>query len=297
MADPDSPSTQDRLSAELAQKAQELEALQAELEETNRGVVALYAELDVQAAELRRATELKSRFLAYMSHEFRTPIASIQSLARLLLERVDGPLNDEQARQVGFIRDTAVEFAEMVNDLLDLAKIEAGRVDVNAAWFQMVEVFAALRGMFRPVLVNPAVNLIFEEPKGLPRLFNDDRKLAQILRNFISNALKFTEQGEVRVSATQREPATVTFAVADTGMGIAPQAHRAIFQDFVQVDSPVQKRLRGTGLGLSLSRQLAELLGGSVGFESELGKGSTFWVTLPIEWVMGDTHANRRFND
>ncbi len=296
MAGPES-SAPDRLAAELAEKSQLVEALQAELEETNRGVVALYAELDVQAAELRRATELKSRFLAYMSHEFRTPIASIQSLSRLLLERVDGPLTEEQVRQVTFIRETAGEFAEMVNDLLDLAKIEAGRVDVNVAWFQMVDLFAALRGMFRPVLVNPGVNLIFEEPQGLARIYNDDRKLAQILRNFISNALKFTEQGEVRVSAVQRDPATVTFAVADTGLGIAPQAHGAIFQDFVQVDSPVQKRLRGTGLGLSLSRQLADLLGGSVGFESELGKGSTFWVTLPVEWVTGSTHANRRFND
>jgi signal transduction histidine kinase len=271
------------LSAELADKTRELVELQTELEETNRGVVALYAELDVQAEQLRQATELKSRFLAYMSHEFRTPIASIQSLSRLLIERVDGPLTVEQERQVKFIRDTAAEFSEMVNDLLDLAKVEAGRVEINAAWFEMVDLFSALRGMFRPVLVNPDVNLIFEEPKGVPRLFNDDRKLSQILRNFISNALKFTVHGDVRVSAVLNDDSTVTFAVADAGIGIAHEAHGSIFQDFVQVDSPLQKRLRGTGLGLSLSKRLAELLGGSVGFESELGKGSTFWVKLPIQ--------------
>ena len=271
-----------RLRHDLEQKTLEIEALQNELEETNRGVVALYAELDVQTEELRQATELKSRFLAYMSHEFRTPIASIQSLTRLLIARIDGPLTVEQERQVKFISDTASEFSDMVNDLLDLAKMEAGRVDIDAAWFELVDLFSALRGMFRPVLVNPDVNLIFEEPQGLPRLFSDDRKLSQILRNFISNALKFTVQGDVRVSAVLSDDGFVTFAVSDSGIGIAPDAHAAIFQDFVQVDSPLQKRLRGTGLGLSLSKRLAGLLGGSVGFESDLGMGSTFWVKLPV---------------
>jgi signal transduction histidine kinase len=276
-----------QLAGELEQRSLELDALRSELEETNRGVVALYAELDVQAEELRRATELKSRFLAYMSHEFRTPIASMQSLCRLLLARVDGPLTPEQERQINFIGTTAAEFSDMVNDLLDLAKVEAGRVDINGAWFELVDLFSALRGMFRPVLVNPDVNLIFEEPHGLPRLFSDDRKLAQILRNFISNALKFTLRGDVRVSAVLDEGGSVTFAVADTGIGIAADAHGAIFRDFVQVDSPLQKRLRGTGLGLSLSKRLAELLGGAVGFESNLGKGSTFWVKLPIRIESG----------
>src|SRR5512134_3601795 len=172
------------LAAALESKALELSALQSELEETNRGVVALYAELDAQAEQLRQATELKSRFLAYMSHEFRTPIASFQSLTRLLLAHTDGPLTPEQEKQVRFISDTAAEFSDMVNDLLDLAKVEAGRVDINPAWFDMVDLFAALRGMFRPVLVNPEVNLVFEEPQGVPRLFTDDRKLSQILRNF-----------------------------------------------------------------------------------------------------------------
>ena len=271
------------LTAALEQKTLELSAMQAELEETNRGVVALYAELDAQAEQLRHATELKSRFLAYMSHEFRTPIASFQSLTRLLLARTDGPLTAEQEKQIRFISDTAEEFSDMVNDLLDLAKVEAGRVEINTAWFEMVDLFSALRGMFRPVLVNPEVNLIFEEPQGMPKLFTDDRKLSQILRNFVSNALKFTVQGDVRVSAVLNDDATVTFAVADTGIGIAADAHASIFQDFVQVDSPLQKRWRGTGLGLSLSKRIAELLGGSVGFSSELGKGSTFWVTLPAE--------------
>ena len=259
----------------------EVDNLRTELEETNRGVLALYAELDAQADALREATELKSRFLAYMSHEFRTPIGSIRSIARLLMDRVDGPLTDEQERQVRFIQETSAEFDDMVNDLLDLAKVEAGRVTISPGWFELVDLFSALRGMFKPVLTSPDVVLVFEEPVGVTKLYTDDRKLAQVLRNYISNALKFTTRGEVRVSAREDDAGHVTFAVSDTGIGIAPEFHHAIFHDFAQVDSPIQKRLRGTGLGLSLSKRLAELLGGTVALESALGQGSTFSVTLP----------------
>lgn len=277
---PDDPAA---LSAALEASRREAQELRAELEETNRGVLALYAELDAQADQLRQATDLKSRFLAYMSHEFRTPINSIRSITRLLLDRVDGPLTEEQEKQVAFIQQNATEFAEMVDDLLDLAKVEAGRVEISPAWFEMVDLFSALRGMFKPVLTNPAVSLVFEEPQGaVPRLYTDDRKLSQILRNFISNALKFTPKGEVRVGARFDGEDRVTFSVTDTGIGIAPEFHATIFQDFSQVKSPLQKRLRGTGLGLSLSKKLGELLGGSVQLESEPGRGSVFSVTIPV---------------
>ena len=266
----------------LAESRREAQALRSELEETNRGVLALYAELDAQADELREATELKSRFLAYMSHEFRTPINSIRSIARLLRDRLDGPLTEEQERQVDFIQQMATEFADMVDDLLDLAKVEAGRVEISPAWFEMVDLFSALRGMFKPVLTNPEVSLLFETPVDVLKLYTDDRKLSQILRNFISNALKFTPRGEVRVSARAAGEDRVTFSVADTGIGIPAEFHDDIFKDFSQVQSPLQKRLRGTGLGLSLSKRLAELLGGSVHVESTPGQGSVFSVTLPI---------------
>ena len=275
------------LQAAVDDKTQQIEALQMELDETNRGVVALYAELDTQAQQLQRATDLKSRFLAYMSHEFRTPISAIRSLSRLLLDRVDGPLTDEQDKQVSFIESTVEEFAGLVNDLLDLAKVEAGRVEISPAWFEMVDLFSALRGMFRPVLTNPEVTLVFEDPQQSSRLYTDDKKLSQILRNFISNALKFTVKGEVRVSAQENADGTITFAITDSGIGIDPKFHSAIFTDFTQVDSPIQKRLRGTGLGLSLSKQLAELLGGKVGLQSELGAGSTFSVTIPLRMNAG----------
>jgi signal transduction histidine kinase len=268
---------------ELVAARAEIDALRNELDETNQGVLALYAELDGQATELRQATELKSRFLAYMSHEFKTPIGSVLSITRLLLDRVDGPLTEEQEKQLHFIRQTSLEFSDMVNDLLDLAKVEAGRIDISPDWFEMMELFSALRGMFKPVLTNPAITLVFEEASGVPKLFSDDHKLAQILRNFISNALKFTSQGEIRVSARADDQGLVTFSVSDTGMGIAPEFHHAMFRDFSQIDAPIQKRLRGTGLGLSLSKRLAEVLGGTVGMHSELGKGSTFFVTIPVQ--------------
>ncbi|MDN4588193.1 histidine kinase [Xenophilus aerolatus] len=288
MSLPSDTGTSDGIPARLDAALAEVASLRAELEETNRGVVALYAELDEQAIQLRKATELKSRFLAYMSHEFRTPVNAIRSIARLLIDQIDGPLTPEQHKQMLFIQSAAVDFSEMVDDLLDLAKIEAGRVEISPAWFEMVDLFSALRGMFRPMLENEAVTLSFEEPVDLPRLYTDDRKLSQILRNFVSNALKFTQAGEVRVAALRCGGDRVRFSVIDTGIGIAPEHQAAVFDDFSQVDSPIQKRLRGTGLGLALCRQLAGLLGGEVGVESELGKGSTFFVTLPVQLAVAD---------
>src|ERR1700733_5629909 len=264
--------------------AGEVQSLNIELAETNKGVVALYGELDDQAAALREVSELKSRFLSYMSHEFRTPLGSIRSISRILLDRMDGPLNAEQEKQVTFIQESAVELNEMVNDLLDLAKIEAGRISISPAWFEMVDLFAALRGMFKPILTNESVALVFEEPVDVPRVFTDDKKLSQILRNFISNALKFTPKGEVKISSRCQTPGWVTFSVTDTGIGIAEEHLGALFQDFVQLDSPIQRRFRGTGLGLALSKRLAELLGGSVAVQSALGEGSTFSAVIPIHF-------------
>ena len=266
----------------IAQLQRETTALREELDETNQGVLALYAELDTQAEELRQASDLKSRFLSYMSHEFRTPLGSILSINSLLADELDGPLSPEQHKQVAFVSTAARELSDMVDDLLDLAKIEAGRISISPAWFDMFDLFSALRGMFRPIVDASAVDLIFEEPLGLPRLYTDDKKLGQILRNFISNSLKFTTLGEVRVSARLQGEDKVRFAVSDTGIGIAAELHDTLFEDFSQVDSPLQKRLRGTGLGLSLCKRFAALLGGEVGVDSTPGVGSTFFVIIPL---------------
>ena len=273
----------ENMDQELTDLRAENAALRAELEETNQGVLALYAELDEQAEQLREVSELKSRFLSYMSHEFRTPLGSILSMTRLLDDDMDGPLSVEQRKQVRFVSAAALELREMVDDLLDLAKIEAGRITISPAWFDLMDLFSALRGMFRPLLEGRQVDLVFEDPPPLPMLYTDDKKLAQILRNFISNALKFTQEGHVRVSARPEGEAEVRFSVHDTGIGIPQEMQAKLFEDFVQVDTPLQKRLRGTGLGLSLCRRFAELLGGRVGVESAVGVGSEFYVVLPLK--------------
>ena len=269
---------------ELRKRQDELTYLNRELQDTNRGVVALYAELDEKADHLRRADELKSKFLSNMSHEFRSPLNSILALARLLSGEVDGPLNTEQHQQVSFVKKAAEDLYELVNDLLDLAKVEAGKVEVRPVAFEVANLFGALRGMLRPLFLNQSVNLVFESPQELPPVYSDEGKVSQILRNFISNALKFTERGEVRVTAGIADADQVKFSVADTGIGIAAEDHDRIFQDFTQIENPIQKRVKGTGLGLPLSRKLAHLLGGEVQLTSELGAGSTFSLVLPVAY-------------
>jgi signal transduction histidine kinase/CheY-like chemotaxis protein len=267
---------------DLRRRQEDLVRLNHELEDTNRGVVALYAELDEKAEHLRRADEMKSRFLSNMSHEFRTPLNSILAISRLLQDRADGDLTPEQEKQVGFVRKAAQDLTELVNDLLDLAKVEAGKTVVRPVEFEIENLFGALRGMLRPLLVTDTVRLVFEED-ALPEMYSDEAKISQILRNFISNALKFTERGEIRVCAALDEDGrTVTFSVADTGIGIAPEDLDRIFSEFGQVENPLQKRHKGTGLGLALSRRLAELLGGTITVESEPGRGSTFRLALPL---------------
>ncbi|MDZ7955134.1 ATP-binding protein [Nostoc sp. DedQUE09] len=271
-----------RAMAELRKREEELSQLNQELEDTNRGVVALYAELDEKASSLQQVNELKTRFLSNMSHEFRTPLNSILSLSRMLLARMDGNLTIEQEKQVTFIQKAANGLSELVNDLLDLAKVEAGKIEVRPSSFEVSELFATLRGMLRPLLVQgSSVTLIVEEAEGIPPLYSDEGKIAQILRNFVSNALKFTERGEVRVSAVQTGHA-ITFSVSDTGIGIAHADQERIFEDFMQIESHLQKQVKGTGLGLPLSRKLAELLGGSISVKSQLGEGTTFTALIPI---------------
>jgi signal transduction histidine kinase/ActR/RegA family two-component response regulator len=267
---------------ELRSRQEELERLNTELEDTNRGVVALYAELDERAEQLRQASELKSRFLSNMSHEFRTPLNSILALSSLLLDRTDGTLTSEQERQVTYIRRSAESLTELVNDLLDLAKVEAGKLELRPVLFTIEELFGALRGVMKPLQQNDAVELIFDDPVSFPALFTDEAKVAQVLRNLISNALKFTERGEVRVTARfDHSSSACRVVVADTGIGIAPENHELVFQEFSQVANRLQFRSKGTGLGLPLSRRLAELLGGSLTLESCPGQGSAFGFIFP----------------
>ena len=228
---------------EIRRREEESQQLNQELGDTNRGVVALYAELDGRAEQLRQASELKTRFLSNMSHEFRTPLNSVLALSRLLLDRIDGELTSEQERQVGYIRRSAESLLELVNDMLDLAKVEAGKAEVKPVRFAVTSLFGALRGALKPLLTSASVDLLFEPLQDLPPLYTDEAKVAQILRNLVSNALKFTEQGEVRVTARLSEDTTsVIFAVRDTGIGIAPEHHERIFEEFSQVDTKTARR-------------------------------------------------------
>ena len=269
------------LREQLRVREEELERLTQELAETNRGVVALYAELDDRALALSQMSETKTRFLSDMSHELRAPLASMINLTRLLLAHADGPLTSEQQYQVTLIQRSAESLSDMVNDLLDIAKIEARKVDLRLEEVSVLELFAGLRGMFRPLATNESVALVIEDPAEAIVLTTDEQRVAQVLRNFISNALKFTTQGEVRVAASASDDGRVVLEVSDTGVGIAPEHQARIFEDYTQVDGPIQKRVRGTGLGLPLTRKLARLLGGEVRLSSRLGEGSRFSLVLP----------------
>jgi signal transduction histidine kinase/ActR/RegA family two-component response regulator len=278
-----------RILDELNAKQKELISLTQELEDTNRGVVALYAELDEKANHLRRADELKSRFLSNMSHEFRTPLNSIRALAKLLLEKIDGDLTTEQEVQVQYIMKGAVSLSDLVNDLLDIAKIEAGKTEVKPTSFCVSEMLSALRGMLKPLLVSNKLALNFSFPEEDIELFQDEAKISQILRNFISNALKFTEAGSIDVSVVIDQHDMVTFAVKDTGLGIPEQHLELIFEEFSQVENHLQKAVKGTGLGLPLCKNLATLLQGSIAVESTLGQGSTFSVSVPASFKLPET--------
>jgi len=267
---------------EVQRQQVRLTQLNLELEETNRGVVALSSELEQRADYQKRASELKTEFLSTITHELRTPLNSIISISGMLLDRLDGDLTEEQERQIGFIRGSARELSSMVNDVLDLAKVEAGKVVIRPRRFEVGEMFRVLRGMLKPLIQpNHPVDLIFDNVSGEAPLISDEGKVSQILRNFISNALKYTHQGEIRVSAREMDANWIEFAVSDTGIGIALEDQDRIFDDYTQIEGDHQMRIQGTGLGLPLSRKLAHMLGGQIVVTSTPGMGSTFALVLP----------------
>ncbi|MGC1210440.1 MAG: sensor histidine kinase [Micromonospora sp.] len=253
--------------------------LTEELEETNRGVVALYAELDEKSAQLRAASESKSRFLANVSHELRAPVTAVIGLARLLGDSASDPLTAEQARQVGLIRSSASDLLGLVNELLDLAKAESGRIEPNWTEVDLRALFGQLRGTVRALAIRPEVELVVEEPQAPSAVRSDEVLLAQVLRNLLHNALKFTERGEVRLRA-ERQGDRWSLSVSDTGVGIPPDLQERVFEEFYQV--PGATRVGGTGLGLPYARRLVTLLGGTMELSSEPGRGSTFTINLPV---------------
>ena len=232
-----------------------------------------------------------------MSHEFRSPLNSIKGLTGFLLARSDGELTSEQEKQIKFIRQAAEGLSTLVDDLLDLAKVEAGKASIRIGSFEVSDLFENLQGTIRPMINHAAVSLIFAEPTGIPTLHSDEGKIAQILRNFLTNAVKFTEGGEIRVAARPGPDDMVEFSVKDSGIGIAAGDLDRIFEEYGQIENPLQQRVKGIGLGLPLTRKLARLLGGSVSVASEPGVGSTFFVVIPAACLIQRTfeRKSRRF--
>jgi signal transduction histidine kinase/CheY-like chemotaxis protein len=268
---------------ELEKRNAELERLYAEATDANQGMRSLHAELDESTIELTRQAEIKARVVANVSHEFRTPLHAILGLTQILLDGIDGPLGPEQQKQVNYIRSSTEELLQMVNDILDLTKVEAGKAALKAERFSLTDFLSSMRGMLRPLLPEGApVELVFETPDEEIELDTDRGKLAQILRNLVSNAVKFTEKGRVTVRACTQD-GELMVDVRDTGVGIAHEDQERIFEEFTQVDNPLQEQHKGTGLGLPLARRMSELLGGRLTVHSAPGEGSTFTLSVPLE--------------
>ncbi|MFD0636654.1 hybrid sensor histidine kinase/response regulator [Catenulispora yoronensis] len=256
--------------------------LSEELEQTNRGVVALYAELEEKGRLLREASESKTRLWSNVSHELRTPLNSVIGLSRLLLDPDSEPLTAAQQRQVALVASAGSTLLALVDELLDVAKAEAGRMQPNLAPVDLRAVFAQLRGVLAATAPGDGVALRIPDDEDLPGLVTDEAMLIRILRNLLSNGLKFTQHGEVRLGVG-RDPAEdrLVFEVRDTGVGVPEDQQAAVFEEFYQVPGPHQRGHTGTGLGLPYARRLAELLGGSLTLESTPGEGTCVTLRLP----------------
>lgn len=280
----------------LKESQARLEAQQAELEVANRQLeeqaqtlgrqrdelARAQAELVERAEALERANRYKSEFLANMSHELRTPLNSTLILAKLLSDNKEGNLTSEQVRFASTIHSSGNDLLALINDILDLSRIEAGRVDIRPEEVGVSSLLGALRKTFRPVAEQRKLTLDLSAAPNVPdSLRTDPLRLQQILRNLLANALKFTEQGGVTLAVTLADDDHVAFAVRDTGIGIPVEQREAIFEAFRQANGGTQRKYGGSGLGLTISRELARRMGGSLSLDSTAGKGSTFRLVIP----------------
>lgn len=273
------------LHRELIAHQKQVKQLKGELQDTERGLSVLNQEVSDRTETLQTTINLTTRVVADVGHELRTPISAIMGLSNLLLSShsSDGDLNREQRKQIEIIRRAADTLSSLVNDLLDLSKADAGKLTLRISRFSVKDVLSGLRGMLRPLIPKEKpVALELDEPDDFPELETDEGKLSQILRNLISNAIKFTERGEVRVTVGLTGYGAAAFRVRDTGIGISPDNQKKLFREFVQIDSALQRKTKGTGLGLALSKRMANLLAGDILVQSEVGKGSQFTVIVPL---------------
>ncbi|HXH05642.1 MAG TPA: ATP-binding protein [Vicinamibacterales bacterium] len=236
-----------------------------------------------QALELEQASALKSQFLANISHEFRTPLNAILGYTHMLLRGVSGEISEAQRRSLARIDSNSRHLLALINDILDISRIEAGRMPLRVSAFQLAPLIAEVIAELEPILSRSTLRLVTRVPARLPTLRSDRQKVKQILLNLLTNAVKFTPEGSVTVRASYRaSDRTIAVAVKDTGIGIAPEHQAKVFEDFRQLESSSSRTHGGTGLGLAICRRLATMLDGRIELKSELGKGSTFTLRLPL---------------
>jgi len=271
---------------ELLQANKELEVRSSTLEEKNQLIVERNLEIQRKAEELELSTKYKSEFLANMSHELRTPLNSILLLSRLMSENPEQNLNEDQIEYAKVIQSSGNGLLSLIDEILDLSKIEAGKMDLEFTETQIKEIENDLKGLFSPIAKDKNLDLLFETGAGIPQtIITDKLRLEQILKNLLSNALKFTSKGHVKlsISVPENNPKFIRFSVADTGIGIPADKQKQVFEAFQQADGSTRRKFGGTGLGLSISRELSKLLGGDISLESEPGKGSEFTLIIPVE--------------
>ena len=256
-------------------------ALQASHDELEKRVAARTAELAEAKERAESADRLKSAFLATMSHELRTPLNSIIGFTGVMLKELPGPVNEEQKKQLGMVRTSANHLLALINDVLDLSKIEAGQLRVEQQRFAFCASGHRVVEAQRVIAEGRGLRLTHQVAPGVGDVVSDQRRVEQILFNLLSNAIKFTPAGEVEVTCS-RQGDQIQVAVRDSGMGIAPADQERVFRPFQQVNQGLGRSHDGTGLGLSISRRLARMLGGNIALESTLGHGSTFILTLPV---------------
>ena len=270
----------DRSSVSYSEQSRE-EALRKALDQLGRRFDERTRELEEANARLRALDRLKSEFLANMSHELRTPLNAIIGFSELLHDGKLGPLSADQKEYIADVLNSGNHLLSLINDVLDLSKVEAARMEVLNSTFAIENVITEVVQSIAPIMSVKELKLTREIPSDLPRITTDRRKLFQILLNLASNAVKFTDKGEIRIHC-EILAGTMRMSVADTGIGIKAADLRLLFQPFSQCDSSLRKRHEGTGLGLHLSQRLAGLLGGKLTVDSEYGKGSTFTLALPL---------------
>jgi len=271
--------------AELEQTNEQLADQAVTLDQKNTTLNEIQIELEERARDLQRASQYKSEFLANMSHELRTPLNSSLILAKLLSENPTGNLSEEQVKFAQTIYSAGNDLLNLINDILDISKVEAGKLELAPDDLNLSKLAASLRQTFEPLAVQKHLALTVEIDTGAPlSIFSDRQRLEQILKNLLSNAIKFTENGGITLTIAQSGAHDVSFAVRDSGIGIVSDQQDIIFEAFRQADGTSSRRYGGTGLGLSISRDLAALLGGSITVSSAPGEGSTFTLILPQHW-------------